>query len=307
MISQSNEIEKLCEALAKAQSEFPQIEKNQEVEVKKDNKLLYKFKYADLTEIVNKTRPALSKHGISYTQTMGIVDGLGFCFYTQLMCQGQWMKTGFIPANFRENMIMKDIAGLATYGKRLSLSEALGVAADDDLDAPDEKGEITTPVKADSKPKTTPQNNSGYKPKTNTSTPPLMSEDQSEQIANLMEKLNVSGQDIEKALKSLNVNPQKVPADVAIKIIESLENSFDSDSFLAKFEKSDLNDPGDFVVNFGKETKGKKIKEIGESTLKAMGKWVDEQLSIVPPVQNAPDLFNFKVKLQAFFKSVGVQ
>lgn len=142
MLSKSDEVKDLLAAFAQAQGEFQPIEKNQEVEVKKDGKILYKFKYADLTEIINKTRPALSKHGISYTQNYKKVPDLGMGFVTTLMhSSGQWADSGFIPCEIPAKIHMKDVAGYTTYGKRLSLSEALGVSADEDFDAPSQGGE----------------------------------------------------------------------------------------------------------------------------------------------------------------------
>lgn len=125
-------IEKLAEALAKAQGEFPVIPKDSEVEVKsKEGKLLYKYKYADLTTIISHTRPALSKHGLSFTQGMGVGG-----FNTLLMhSSGQRMLTGFIPCVIPTNADMKQVAGLITYVKRISLTAALGVSADEDVDA----------------------------------------------------------------------------------------------------------------------------------------------------------------------------
>lgn len=125
-------IEKLADALAKAQGEFPVIPKDSEVEVKsKEGKLLYKYKYADLTTIISCTRPAMSKHGLSFTQ--GVVPG-GFVT-TMMHSSGQILKCGFIPCEVPKNADMKQVAGLITYVKRISLTAALGVSADEDVDA----------------------------------------------------------------------------------------------------------------------------------------------------------------------------
>lgn len=139
---QSEQINELSKALSQAQNEFPVIPKNQEVEVKKDGRLLYKFKYADLTQIIESTRPALAKNGLSFTQSF---DFAFKAFYTKLMhSSGQWQTTGYVPTNITTNMQMKDVAGHVTYGKRLSLSAALGISADEDFDAPPENGETVS-------------------------------------------------------------------------------------------------------------------------------------------------------------------
>lgn len=160
----SESFSKIFEALAKAQGEFPPIEKNSKVEVYSkppERKFLYEYYYADLTEIINKTRPALSKHGISFTQGMG-----SFGFYTKLMhSSGECFESGIIPTQIKANDY-KEMAGAITYLKRISLSAALGISADEDVDAAEseaKKGNSTT--KTD-KPK------SGYTPKPKADTQP---------------------------------------------------------------------------------------------------------------------------------------
>jgi hypothetical protein len=125
-------IAKLQGALAKAQGEFPVIPKDSEVEVKsKEGKLLYKYKYADLTTIISCTRPAMSAAGLSFTQ--GVVPG---GFVTTIMHEsGEQLRTGFVPCEVPKNADMKQVAGLITYVKRISLTAALGVSADEDVDA----------------------------------------------------------------------------------------------------------------------------------------------------------------------------
>lgn len=139
MIRQSEKISQLMEALSKAQGAFPVIDKNREVEVynKEHTRIIYTFKYADLTEIIAKTRPALSAHGISFTQSMDVIGETPFYFTRLMHASGEWLDTGWLPISITKGLAMKDVAGALTYGKRLSLSAALGVAADDDNDAPD--------------------------------------------------------------------------------------------------------------------------------------------------------------------------
>lgn len=123
---------KLQAALAKAQGAFPVIPKDSEVEVKsKEGKFLYKYKYADLTTIISCTRPAMSSNGLSFTQ--GMVSG-GFAT-TIMHDSGEILRTGFIPCEIPKSQDMKQIAALITYVKRISLTAALGVSADEDVDA----------------------------------------------------------------------------------------------------------------------------------------------------------------------------
>lgn len=135
-LGSSEQTDKILDAFAKAQAEFPVIPKNQEVEVKKEGRLLYKFKYADLTTIIDHTRPHLTKNGLSFTQDFSFHIKLGPGFLTTLFhSTGQWMKLAFVPCQINPRMSMKEVAGLYTYGKRISLSAALGVSGDEDMDA----------------------------------------------------------------------------------------------------------------------------------------------------------------------------
>jgi len=125
---------KIAEAFAKAQGEFPVIPKDSEVEVwnKERTKILYKYKYADLTTILACCRPSMSKYGISITQ--GVVPG-GFATLFIHAGSGEYLQTGFIPCKIPDSMDMKAVAGIVTYVKRISLTAALGVSADEDVDA----------------------------------------------------------------------------------------------------------------------------------------------------------------------------
>lgn len=126
-------VSELAKALAKAQGEFPAIPKDSKVVVKnkEGTRTLYEYMYADLTTIIAATRPALSKSGLSFTQTC--VPG-GFA--TKLLHEsGETLVTGFVPFEMPKGVDMKTVGGLITYVKRISLTAALGVSADEDVDA----------------------------------------------------------------------------------------------------------------------------------------------------------------------------
>ncbi len=132
---------KLFDALAKAQSEFPVIPKDSEVEVKKESKFLYKYKYADLTTIIDCTRPSMTKHGLSFTQTYCKMADLGTGIITIIQHNsGEVLKTGFVPCTIESKTDMKFVGGQFTFGKRISLTAALGISADEDMDAAGDDG-----------------------------------------------------------------------------------------------------------------------------------------------------------------------
>lgn len=131
-------IAKLAEALSKAQGEFPLIPKDSKVEVYSkppERKLLYTYMYADLTTIITCVRPALAKHGLSFTQDYGLKNAFEG-FFTRLMhASGEILDSGFVKCKIDDKDDMKIVAGLVTYAKRISLTAALGISADDDNDA----------------------------------------------------------------------------------------------------------------------------------------------------------------------------
>lgn len=123
----------LYDALYRAQAEFPVISKDSEVQVKnKDGRFLYAYKYADLTSIISATRPALTKYGLSFSQGF---DQPGWFMTTIRHKSGQQIAAGVLPADLSRNIDGKELAARVTYLKRVSLTAALGVSADEDLDA----------------------------------------------------------------------------------------------------------------------------------------------------------------------------
>lgn len=139
----SESIAELMDAFSKAQGEFPQIPKDSKVDVYSkppDRRLLYTYYYAELTTIIDCTRPSLTKNGLSFTQdyTVHKILGPGICTII-FHKSGQWIKMGFVPCAIK-GADMKDIAGQFTYGKRISLTAALGVSADEDVDAGSDNG-----------------------------------------------------------------------------------------------------------------------------------------------------------------------
>lgn len=139
----------LFAALASAQGEFPAIEKNREVLIRSE-KGSYAFRYADLEQILAKTRPALSKNGIALFQVIGmrgddatlrceLVHASGGRLVSELTIPG--------PTSVRDP---KQFGAQVTYFRRYMVTSMLGVAADDDLD--DDGREATPPQASGSKP-----------------------------------------------------------------------------------------------------------------------------------------------------------
>jgi hypothetical protein len=127
--NQSGKIEKLATALAKAQSEI--------VGARKTSKNPYfKSDYADLFEVLEATRPILSKHGLSIIQTNNGVEIIGNTAFlhvgTMLMhTSGQWIRS-FIPLPIESPVNCHKLGSAMTYGRRYGLSAMVGIAQMDD-------------------------------------------------------------------------------------------------------------------------------------------------------------------------------
>lgn len=123
---QSDQINELATALAKAQAEIGHASKAA------DNPF-FKSRYADLPAIYNAARPALSKHGLAVTQLTEFADGDKVSIVTTLMhSSGQWMR-GWYPVR----PVKADPQGLGsaiTYARRYAYSAMVGVASDDEDD-----------------------------------------------------------------------------------------------------------------------------------------------------------------------------
>lgn len=109
----------LFEALAKAQGEFPAIEKTNTAEVKKEGRLLYTNEYAPLDVIIAACRPALAKHGLSVAQfptgsdlVTVLAHGAG---RIEARCQLPNWETS------------QQLGGVVTYLRRYTLLAVLGV------------------------------------------------------------------------------------------------------------------------------------------------------------------------------------
>lgn len=125
----------LMAALAKAQGEFKPIEKNREVEILMKSGGKYRFRYADLEEIIAKTRPALSANGLAMIQTIEHSQA-GQLLTCKLMHAGGGIITSELPIPSAREFggDPKSFGALISYHRRYMVTSMLGVAADDDLD-----------------------------------------------------------------------------------------------------------------------------------------------------------------------------
>lgn len=137
----SESINELAKALAAAQAEIQNPGKNAE-------NPHFKSKYADLSEVLNAARPALSKNGLSVLQSPTYCAETGVASVTTLLMHssGQFIEdTASSPVNKRD---AQGIGAVTTYLRRYALAGYAGCAQQDD----DAQEDASAP-KAATKPK----------------------------------------------------------------------------------------------------------------------------------------------------------
>jgi hypothetical protein len=130
-------MKELYAALAKAQGEFPSIPKTKEV-VKQGKTLAgkpfsYSYWYADLDSTITAVKPILSKHGLSFGQSIERSSKPDTCV-TKIRHSSGEFECSECPIIIPEGDMQK-LGAAITYAKRYGLSLALGISTDDDLDA----------------------------------------------------------------------------------------------------------------------------------------------------------------------------
>lgn len=127
---------KFDDAFAAAQRAFDPILRTREVEVKKEGRLLYTFKYAPLEGIIAACVPHLNDQAISFRQFIQIRkrnDGFDHFVVTRLKYKGLTVDDEGVLV-FRTDATAQAYGGAITYAKRTGATLAFGVAADDDND-----------------------------------------------------------------------------------------------------------------------------------------------------------------------------
>lgn len=122
-MNHSESLKELATALAKAQSEIENAAKNA-------NNPHFKSKYADLAEIINTSRPVLTKHGLSVVQLPGMEDGRCTVETILLHSSGEWLS-GLAAAPIQK-ADPQGIGSAVTYLRRYSLAAVCAIAQEDD-------------------------------------------------------------------------------------------------------------------------------------------------------------------------------
>lgn len=141
MIKFTDSVKNIAFALAQFQGETINPPKRKTAEVPMKNGGKFTYNYADLADVVETIRPALSKHGLAFIQNQVESPKGTVAVYTQLLHKsGESMI--FDPVTVPlDKPTAQGIGAALTYARRYSLCTALGIAADEDTDGQTE-GEI---------------------------------------------------------------------------------------------------------------------------------------------------------------------
>jgi threonine dehydrogenase-like Zn-dependent dehydrogenase len=122
---QSEQINELATALAKAQGQFKTAEED-----KKNPH--FKNTYSSINAIQNACREELSKNGLSVLQLLEQEADSLFIVTTLIHASGQWIKSKMRVSS--KEMPPQALGSAITYMKRYALSAFLGIASGDDDD-----------------------------------------------------------------------------------------------------------------------------------------------------------------------------
>jgi hypothetical protein len=135
----SESIAALAAALAKAQAELVNPEKLLVGTVRSEGRGEQSFRYASLSSGLDIVRKTLGAHEIATVQTTAIDQAAGTVNLTTVLAHasGQWIASDWPVCAISETATPRRMGAALTYARRYALFTLVGIAGEDDLDAPD--------------------------------------------------------------------------------------------------------------------------------------------------------------------------
>jgi hypothetical protein len=137
----SESIGAIASALAKAQSELTNPEKSLVATIRSPfpRESDRTFRYASLSSGLDIVRKALGKHEIATVQTTSIDNDVGLIRLTTVLAHssGEWVSSDWPVCPVGETSAPHKMGAALTYARRYALFTLVGIAGEDDLDAPD--------------------------------------------------------------------------------------------------------------------------------------------------------------------------
>src|SRR5579872_5261305 len=145
----SETIGTIAGALAKAQAELTNPEKSLTATIRSPfpREADRTFRYASLSSGLDIVRKALGKHEIATVQTTAI-DEVGLIRLTTVLAHssGEWVSSDWPVCPVSETAAPHRMGAALTYARRYALFTLVGIAGEDDLDAPDLPAVAGTPA-----------------------------------------------------------------------------------------------------------------------------------------------------------------
>lgn len=133
-------ISAIAAALAKAQSELTNPEKTLAATIRSPFPREYDrtFRYASLASGLDIVRKGLGQHEIATIQSTSI-DPAGQILLTTLLAHasGEWISSDWPVCSVSETSAPHRMGAALTYARRYALFALVGIAGEDDLDAPE--------------------------------------------------------------------------------------------------------------------------------------------------------------------------
>jgi ERF superfamily len=151
----------LASALAKAQGELVNPEKSLVATIRRDGPKGNEqtFRYAPLSSGLDIVRKVLGQHEIATVQTTSIDQDAGLINLTTVLAHasGEWSASDWPVCAVSETATPHRMGAALTYARRYALFTLVGIAGEDDLDAPD----LTTPANPTPSPETPKRHGNG--------------------------------------------------------------------------------------------------------------------------------------------------
>src|SRR5215469_5388959 len=149
----SETIGTLAAALAKAQAQLVNPEKSLIGTIRSDqgSGTERSFRYAPLSSGLDIVRKTLSQHEIATVQTTSIDEAAGIVRLSTVLAHasGEWIASDWPVCAISETAVPHRMGAALTYARRYALFTLVGIAGEDDLDAPDLVAPTTPPAERD--------------------------------------------------------------------------------------------------------------------------------------------------------------
>jgi ERF superfamily len=137
----SESVAALASALAKAQAELINPEKSLTATIRsgRAGEAERTFRYAPLSSGLDIVRKTLGQHEIATVQTTAIDAAAGIVNLTTMLAHasGEWIASDWPVCPIAETANPQRMGAALTYARRYALFTLVGIAGEDDLDAPD--------------------------------------------------------------------------------------------------------------------------------------------------------------------------